>query len=88
MAEIVSQELAVRVAVLDVAETGTFILKADSPGRLYEQKTVEEVKTILGVGDEFSGEVPFVPRNEPVVNARGTMYYKAEDEHIWVVLPD
>lgn len=50
MADIVQQELAVRAAIMTVAPTGSFLIKAASPGRLYEPKTVAEVQTILGVG--------------------------------------
>jgi hypothetical protein len=57
MADIIQQELAVRAAVLDVADTGTFLVKSDSPGRLYEPKTIAEVQDILGIGEYADDDV-------------------------------
>lgn len=43
MADIVQQELAVRAAVMDIAPVGSLLIKADSPGRLYEAKMPDDV---------------------------------------------
>jgi hypothetical protein len=47
---IVNDELAVRVAILSVAEAGTFLRKVDSPGRLYESVTASEITGGAGTG--------------------------------------
>jgi len=43
----VYKELAQRAVIREIAQTGTLLVKADSLGRLYEEKTVAEV---LGSG--------------------------------------
>lgn len=57
MASIVDQELAVRVAILDVATTGTYLKKVASPGRLYEEVTAA---TIVAEGGGGGGSLPSV----------------------------
>jgi len=46
-ASIVSKELAVRVAILDVAPTGSLLVKAESPGRLYDAITPADLAAQL-----------------------------------------
>lgn len=60
MASIVDQELAVRAAILTVAPTGTLLIKAASPGRLYEAITIGELSDLLSqyVGNLDGGYEP------------------------------
>jgi hypothetical protein len=57
MPSIVDNELAVRVAILDVATTGTYLKKVASPGRLYEEVTAAE---IVAEGGGGGGTLPSV----------------------------